>query len=588
MQFNFSRRRFIYPGEEINGIKTSSKKNVMHVSKERLLWGSLFFVMLYLGLVIRLVYVSVPYFTGYDIPKPSSSTAQENTVNANRYKNRVDIVDREGMILSTNLPTVNLYADPKYVIEPKRTAEELIKVFPDLEYDKLYARLTSSRRFIYIKRGLTPKEQFKINSLGLYGLNFEKGEKRAYLQGNLFSHIIGYVGIDNNGLAGMERFLDRTLYDEDAPGVEEGIVEKVDGRKSIRLSIQAGVQDTTKNVLQKAIEDYHAIGGAAIIMNVHTGEILSMVSLPDYDPNDLSAVTDTQNQMLNKATLGVYEVGSIFKIFSAATALDSGIVNMDTSYDVSKPIKIGGFVINDFHALHRELSLPEVLIYSSNIATAHMMLEVGADIQQEYLKKFGFFNRVDFEIPERGAPLLPKQWRDVNTATISFGHGLSVSPLHTVVALAAMVNGGIYIKPTIIARTKGGVVGQRVISRETSDNIRKMMRLVVEQGSGKQANVEGYDVGGKTGTAQKVVDGKYVEGLVRTSFAAAFPMRAPKYAVFLMLDEPEKLEKTKNYNTAGWNATPATGELIKAVAPLLGVEPKIDIIIPSKKPKNLR
>ncbi|MCP4393733.1 MAG: penicillin-binding protein 2 [Alphaproteobacteria bacterium] len=587
MLFRNSKRKFIYPGQEIDVSQVSSRKSILHISRNRLFICAFVFLLSYLLLAVRLAYVSIPYFTGYygEIVKYKS----DEVINADRYKNRVDIVDKDGLILSTNLPTVNLYADPKYVIEPELTAKELVKIFPDLEYEKLYNRLTSNQRFIYIKRGLTPKEQFKVNTLGLYGLNYEKGENRAYLQGNLFSHIIGYVGVDNNGLAGIERYLDKILYNEDAIGDDVGIVKVVDGRKSVRLSIKSGVQDTVKNVLQKSIDEFKAIGGVVIIMDVHTGEVISMVSLPDYDPNSLAAIKDPDNQMLNRSTLGVYEVGSIFKVFSAATALDAGIANMDSTYDASKPLKFSRFYIRDFHAQGREMSLPEVLIYSSNIATAKMMLEAGEDIQKEYLRKFGFFDRLKFELPERAKPLYPRTWRDVNTATISYGHGISVSPLHVVAAMSAMVNGGIYHNPTIFAKSKREIDAvRRVISEETSRDVRKLMSLVVQKGSGKKANVEGYDVGGKTGTAQKVVDGKYVEGLVLTSFSGAFPMRNPKYAFMVMLDEPQKIKKTKNYNAAGWNAAPATANIIREVAPLLGIEPKIDVIIPKSKPKHFR
>jgi cell division protein FtsI (penicillin-binding protein 3) len=470
---------------------------------------------------------------------------------------RADIVDRNGVLLATSLKTASLYANPRIVLDAEEAADRLRRILPDLDVAKTRERLMSNRAFVWIHRHLTPRQQYEVNRLGIPGLDFQTEERRVYPSGKLGAHLLGYTDVDNRGLAGIERQFDDRLSSRSEP---------------LRLTMDLRVQHAVRTELARAMKTYRAQGAAGIVMDANTAEVLALVSLPGFDPNRPAEI-DTEAPF-NRATLGVYEMGSTFKIFTTAMALDSGRVSLRSGYDATKPLHVSRFVIRDFHAKRRWLSVPEIFMYSSNIGSALMVLDVGAAIQRDFLDRIGMLDPSSVELPEIGAPLVPEKWREINAMTIAFGHGLSVSPMQLVAGVAAMVNGGVMRRPTLIRRADGAAPkGVRVISRRTSQNMRRMMRLVVEHGTGSRAEAEGFLVGGKTGTAEKVVGQRYRTKALVSSFVGAFPMTAPRYVVFAMLDEPSGTEETHGFATGGWVAAPVVGRVISRIGPMLGVRP---------------
>lgn len=470
---------------------------------------------------------------------------------------RADVVDRNGLLLATNLATASLFANPRKVIDPDETARQLAAVLPALHEGDIARRLKSNRSFIWLQRNLTPRQQWQVISLGLPGIDFQSAETRVYPNGSLAAHILGFVDIDNRGLAGIEETFDTTLRDNSAP---------------LQLTVDMRIQHVLRGELARAKAEFNALGATGIVLDAKTGEVVAMTSLPDFDPNDGGNARD--DQKFNRATLGVYELGSTFKIFTAAMALDYGVVTMRDGYDTRKPIKISRFTIRDYHAKRRWLSIPEIFMYSSNIGSAKMAEDVGGEAQREFLGRLGMLRPAAIELPEVGAPMVPSPWRPINTLTIGFGHGLAVSPLQLAAGVAAMVNGGIVHKPTLIRRqTEAAPQGKRIISEQTSRDVRRLMRLVVENGTGRNAAAEGYLVGGKTGTADKPKRGGYSRRALISSFVGAFPMTDPRYVVLVTLDEPQGNKSTHGYATGGWVAAPVVRRVIERAAPLLRVQP---------------
>jgi cell division protein FtsI (penicillin-binding protein 3) len=484
------------------------------------------------------------------------------------------ITDRNGEILAVSLPVTALYANPSEIENPAAVARRLVGVLPQLDAERVTARLTGERQFAYIARSLTPREQQAVNSLGIPGLYFESAERRAYPQGRSAAHLLGGVDVDGNGIAGVERRFDQQLRSQRGD--------------ALRLSIDVRVQLALRDAVGRAISEFNGIGGTGILMDVQTGEVLGMISLPDFDLSDPVRRDDLNvrredagyNPRFNRATVGVYEPGSTFKLMTAAAALDYGVVNIWNGFDASRPIRYGRFTINDFRGKNRWLALPEILAYSSNLASAHMAVALGTQRHREFMVRLGMGSRLGIELPETAVPLIPRpqDWREINTMTIGFGHGISVTPLHVVTGVAALVNGGVYRNPTLLARAPGEAVeGRRVVSERTSDNMRRLMRLVVTEGSGRSAEVPGYFVGGKTGTAQKTAPrGGYLENKRIAAFVGAFPMHAPRYALYVMVDEPKPNARSHGYATAGWVAAPAAGMVIRSVAPILGMVPETE------------
>ena len=467
--------------------------------------------------------------------------------------NRPDIVDRNGEVMATDIVTASLFADTRYVIDPRETARQLVTVLPDLDEADVARRLDSGRAFVWLKRDLTPRQQYAVHYLGLPGLDFRKEQKRVYPNGKNGSTVLGMVDVDNRGIAGMELYMDRALGREDASGKPN-----FDRNANVMLSLDLHVQHALRDELEKAMTEFSALAAAGVIMNVHTGEVVAMAS--------------PENNRFNRTTLGVYEMGSVFKAVTLAAALDSGRIDVDERFDATQPIKVARFTIRDFHAKNRWLSVPEVFIHSSNIGTAKIALQLGTEEYKGYLRRFGLMSRPQIELPEAGAPLVPARWSELSTITTSYGHGIAVTPLQVVSAISTIVNGGFKVQPTFLRRNDVQL-GERVISAEASATMRTLLRMVVQEGTGRSADVEGYPVMGKTGTAEKAVNGGYARNRLITSFISSFPANDPRYAMIVMFDEPKATKNTYGYATAGWNAAPVTSRVVSRVAPLLGLRP---------------
>ncbi|WP_025884745.1 peptidoglycan D,D-transpeptidase FtsI family protein [Asaia prunellae] len=520
---------------------------------------------------------------------------------------RASIIDRNGQTLALSLPVAQVYANPMELIDAADAARKLKSVLPQLDEAETTRRLSLKKQFVYIARDISPVQEIAINNLGIPGIYFEASERRHYPLGRTAAQILGGVDIDDHGVAGIERFFNERLTKDRTP---------------LRLSLDVRIQAVAREVTQAAMDEFQAIGAASIVMDVNTGEIISMVSLPDYDANDFGhAPADSR---FNRAVTGMYEPGSTFKLQTAAMAIEYGVAHIWDRFSTI-PIHIGRFTISDIKSDHFApwLALPNVLAKSSNPAAAHIALDVGAKRQQDWLRNLGFLSRVPVELPEAGRPIVPssKNWGISTVMTVGFGHGVAESPLAIVRGTAATVNGGILIKPTLLAREQDEAAkpdngtlppdntpgtaspaapvvpaafrpdntsntssdapspspapeGLRVISEENSKLIRKMLRLDVTQGTARNAEVAGYFVGGKTGTAEKVgPNGRYLKHVNISAFTSIFPMNAPRYAVYLMLDSPHPTPKTHGFVTSGWNATPAAGKLIARIGPMLGMFP---------------
>lgn len=478
---------------------------------------------------------------------------------------RPDIVDRNGEVMATDIGTASLFADGRGIIDAEETARQLATVLPELDVADMTERLASGRAFMWVKRDLAPRQQYAVHYLGLPGLGFRNERKRVYPNGKTGASVLGMVDIDNNGIAGIERYMDRVVARPDAAGTP-----RFDRNRTVMLSIDLKAQHALSDELEKAMVEFKALAAVGIIMDVHTGEVVAMTSLPDYDPNDPMAAPE--NARFNRATLGVYEMGSVFKAVTLAAALDSGKVRLNGRFDATQPMQVARFRIHDFHAQNRWLSVPEVFVHSSNIGTAKIALQLGGDEHREYLRRFGMLTRPQIELPEAGSPLTPARWTELSTITTSYGHGIAVTPLQVVSAVATIVNGGFKVEPTFLRQTETRL-GARVISTEVSQTMRGLMRMVVAEGTGRKADVPGYPVMGKTGTAEKAENGRYARNKLITSFISAFPANDPRYAMIVMFDEPKATKDTHGYATAGWNAAPVTSRVVARVAPLLGVRP---------------
>ena len=471
---------------------------------------------------------------------------------------RADIVDRNGVVLATTLPTASLYANPRQVRDPKGTAAALARILPKANEAVMAGKLGSDRSFVWLKRNLTPREQYEINRLGVPGLDFKREERRVYPHGELLTHVLGLTDIDNKGIAGVEKRFESQLR-----GASE----------ELQLSLDLRLQHVLSEELHRAMTDFEGIGAAGLILDAKTGEVLAMSSLPTFDPDAPGKAPEEAR--FNRAALGVYEMGSVFKIFTTAQALESGAVTLSDGYDTSKPIRAARYTIRDYKPKNRWLSIPEIFVYSSNIGTVHMAMETGTEAQRDFLGKLGLLKPAALELPEVGAPMLPSPWREINTMTISFGHGMAVSPVQLTSAVASVVNGG-ELRPATLLKQRGAPTGkaQRVLSLATSEKMRWLMRQVVLNGTGRNADARGYLVGGKTGTADKLRDGRYARGSRIASFVGAFPMQAPRYVIFAMIDEPKGQKASYGYATGGWVAAPPVKRVVQRIAPLLGILPQ--------------
>ncbi|MCQ0989988.1 peptidoglycan D,D-transpeptidase FtsI family protein [Jiella marina] len=483
---------------------------------------------------------------------------------------RPDIVDRNGAPLATDIKTASLFAEPRRIVDADEASELLLSVLPGLDPKWLYKHLDSDAGFVWLRRELTPRQQQQILDLGIPGIGFRTETRRFYPGRNTAGFIVGHTNVDNQGTAGMEKYID----DQGYLALQKAGLAVDTELEPVKLAMDLRVQHIVRDEVAAAMKRYKAIAAGGLVLDVETGEVVAMTSLPDYDPNIPSQALDKDR--MNRMSAGLFEMGSTFKTFTTAMALDSGKVKITDSFDATHPIRIGGFTISDFHGKRRVLTVPEIFIYSSNIGTAREAEAVGIEGHREFLTKLGLLTKMDTELPEVATPTQPNVWKQINSITISYGHGVSTTPLQTAVAAAALVNGGKLIPPTFLPRTKeeADAISTRVVSEKTSDLMRYLFRLNVadQRGSGNKADIPGYRVGGKTGTANKVVNGRYSNTKKFNAFLSAFPIDKPRYIVLVVVDEP-KPEEGQYYATAGMNAAPTVGNIIRRAATLLKVRP---------------
>ena len=493
---------------------------------------------------------------------------------------RPDILDRNGKLLATDLNMVSLYAEPIRIVDADEAVEKLATVLPDLDWNEAHRKLRSKTAFQWLKRQLTPRQQADILALGIPGIGFRPEKRRFYPGGPTASHILGHVNVDNRGLAGMERYIDSLGL---ADLMEAGMTGNMP-LEPVRLSIDLRVQSIVRDVVENAMRSYRAEAAGAIILDVHTGEVLAMASVPDYDPNqpsrtlaDGSVDKEYEKGWFNRISNATYEMGSTIKSFTIAMGLDSGKIGLNSIVDASHPIRMGGFTIRDFHGRKRPLTIPEVFRYSSNIATVKIAEMVGIDNHQAFLTRLGLLSRTETELPEVAMPTQPRIWKKINAATISYGHGMATTPLQTAVAAAALLNGGKLVQPTFLAKksSAGPSPSTQVLDAKTSAQMRYLFDWNGKTGSGRRADVAGLHVGGKTGTADKVVNGRYATDLNFNAFLGGFPMHDPRYIVLSIVDAP--LTGESGQRLAAYTAAPMIKEIIARAAPLLGVQPRFGI-----------
>ncbi|MBN9363788.1 MULTISPECIES: penicillin-binding protein 2 [unclassified Devosia] len=497
---------------------------------------------------------------------------------------RPPILDRNGLEMAVDIRVPSLFAEPRRIIDVEEAVQKLRTVLPDLNEDWLRKRLTGDKGFVWVKRELTPAIRDRIFQLGVPGLDFVTESKRFYPSGQEASHILGAVNIDNQGTMGIEKHMD-----DDSLAMLQSIgLARGNEMTPVSLSVDLRVQHVMYEQLQDALVRYKAVAAAGVMLDIKTGEVIALASLPDFDPNNPSTLfqdyNGVKNDRFNRITSGIYELGSTFKTITLAGALDSGKVRITDKFDARFGVRFGRFTIDDFHGKHRVLSLPEVYKYSSNIGTIKIMQQLGKDDFRAFLSKIGMDKPVPFELPEMRKPKVPEKFSEIVAATSSFGHGLSVSPLHMARAVAAFVNDGYMVPPTMYKRSEAEArqLYEPVISPATSAEVRYLMRLnaIGAGGSGSRMNkiANGYRAGGKTGTAEKVVNGRYSSNVNFNVFASAFPLDNPRYAMVIIVDEP-KAENAQSGVTAGWNAGEVSGRIIQRAAPMLGISPDFSAML---------
>ncbi len=540
-----------HPKRAGQAVLDGAAKRAIETGRKRLLVAGMVFACAFLAVGIRLIDVSTSG-AGASVAALTLETQAKPAVT------RADIVDRNGVLLAATLPSSSLYAVPRQIADAARTAERLSQILPELSPVALEAKLATDRGFVWVKRNLSPRQAQSVNHLGVPGLYFRDDQARFYPHGALTAHAVGLTDVDNKGIAGIERSFEERL---------------TDGTSALALSLDLRIQHILAEELATGIADFNGIGGAGLVLDVRSGEILAMISLPTFSPD--RPAESTSEARFNRTSLGVYEMGSLFKIFTTAMVLDTRSVGLSDSFDVSEPIRVAGFSIRDFKPKKRSLSVPEIFIYSSNIGTVQMAMTAGTPRQRSFLKGLGLMRKASLELPEVGYPMVPSPWREINSMTISYGHGMAVSAIQLASAVAAIVNGGELVPATLIKRRRNEpYVVQRVVRPETSDKLRWLMRLAVQHGTGRKAEAEGYLVGGKTGTADKLVGRRYAKNARVASFVGAFPMDDPRYVVFAMIDEPKGKKNSFGYATGGWVAAPVVSRVVTRMASLLGIEPR--------------
>ncbi|OZG31379.1 penicillin-binding protein [Rickettsia endosymbiont of Culicoides newsteadi] len=528
-------------------------------TKIRLFIVSFCFAVFFCGLSYRLIIVAT---NGYVKP--------EYQVKSSNF--RKEIVDRNGNLLAVNLPSSSLFVNPQKVINPEQSLERLSKILPEIDKTKLLAELKGNKSFVWVKRDLLPKEQEAVLNLAMPGFSFEQEQKRIYTFSNLLSHVIGYVGRDLAGLAGLERSYDKFLTNSDFD-----LAQPEQLKKPLELSIDVRLQNILNEEIDKTLKEFSAIGAVGIIANPNNGEILALISKPDFNPHYPSSAKP--EELFNMASLGIYEMGSVFKTLTMAVGFDTDAIAMNDAYDISY-MKVGAFNVKDYHPRHGWHSVPEIFLHSSNIGVSQIMLEVGKNDFKKYLKRLGLLDQLKIELPERGTPLFPsdKRWSDLTSVVMSYGYGISISPLHFIQAVLPVVNGGTLYDLTLIKRQDEPLVGAKVFSEKTSKQMSELFRFVVKEGTGRRADVKGYLVGGKTGTAEKLTaDGhgkrRYLKNSRMSSFLGVLPAFNPQYVIFIMFDEPKGTKESFGFATAGWTAAPTVGRVLERMVSLYGIEP---------------
>lgn len=500
-------------------------------------------------------------------------TTIEGRARAALMATRPPILDRNGVEMAVDIKVPSLYAEPRRIINVDEAVEKLSSVMPELDRSWLRKRLSGDQGFIWIKREISPALEDKILHLGIPGIDFITESKRFYPAGETASQVVGFVNVDNKGIAGMEKAMDN----QDVSVLQDVGLARGRDLQPVHLSIDMRVQNVLHDQLQDALTRYKAVAAAGAIMDVKTGEILGMDSLPGFNPNDPASALKAGR--FNRVTAGKFELGSVFKTIDIAGALESGKVKLTDKFDARFGVRFGRFTIKDFHGQHRILTVPEVFKYSSNVGAIHIMQAYGKDAYRAFLHKMGFDGEPRIELPEKTSSVIPKHFSDIRAATAAFGHGISVTPLQMLTAISALVNGGTYVPPTLYERSKARAlaVSHPVVSEGTSERIRYLLRLNAVDGTGSLADhiAKGYRIGGKTGTADKVVDGRYANNKVRNDFVTAFPMDAPRYAMIVMVDEPHR-ENDHTGDTAAWNAGEVSGRIVQRIAPMLGIAPNFD------------
>ncbi len=479
---------------------------------------------------------------------------------------RAGIVDRNGELLATSVETYSLWANPSLIWEAEDVSAGLKSLFPDLSLEDLKARLSDrEKQFVWVKRGLTPRQREAVMQLPLEGLSFREEMRRSYPRGPLAGQVLGQVDLDGRGIAGIERSFDSRLKA---------------GGEPVRLTLDIEAQTALEAELAAAATDYDMDGAAAILMETRSGEVLGMASWPVYDPNRPAAFPPDHPARLNRAIGAVYELGSVFKPLTVAAAIDAGAVRPGDVFNVSRPIVLGDFEIGDTHRFAESANLTEIIVESSNIGTVHVARALGIQRQEAFLTIAGLMAPVDIELPGSEAPLLPETFDAVAAATVSYGHGLSVSPLAFLTAFAALGNGGEMLPATLVIDADRKAQPTRLMSAITAEIVTRMMRESVIRGTAKSADVAGYRVAGKTGTGEKAIKGGYDKNANISSFAAVFPEDGPQYALIVTLDDPKA--KAGRGATAGASAAPVAGRIIERVAPLLGVTPRFEDVRPEQ------
>jgi cell division protein FtsI (penicillin-binding protein 3) len=529
------------------------RRQVLAVMHQRLMFGMLVYAGVVALIALRILWLAA--FGDHAGRKEGLTTL---------IPDRGDIVDRDGQPLARTIDAWTIALHPTKVIGDKLAiARQLARLMPEQSEEQYFAMLRSGKPFFYLRRRASPALVEAVNALGEPGLAIQREPDRLYPQTSLAAHVIGYTDIDGHGVAGMERAFDKHLSDPSTRG------------EPLVLSIDSRIQQALEHELLSAMTKFSAIGAAGVIMDVHTGEVLAMTSLPQLNPN--AAGQGSPDARFNRATLGVYELGSTFKPFTVAMAMDAGIIkSFGQMYPCPHELRAYGQVVHDTHPYDRMCSVAEIMKESSNIGTAQIADQLGAARQKAFLQKMGFLDPIAVELRERGRTLTPgSRWGPFETMTVGFGHGIAVTPLHLASGYATLFNGGVYHPATLLKVDARHPLprGRRVFSEETSYKMRSLLRLVVTHGTGKKADAPGYRVGGKTGTAEKLANGRYTSAAVVTSFAGVFPMDEPRYVMVMMLDDPKATAETYGFHTAAWNIGPAFGVAVSRIAPMLGVRP---------------